>query len=144
VAALSRNAQEDDAEAIAGLLGELGYPATRADARQRLMNAFADPSARVFVAELEGSAVGLLAAHVIPYFPDGSRILRITALVVATSHRRRGVGNALLDRALELASSFDCAGVELTAAEHRREAHAFYEQLGFERTSFRFFRPIAR
>jgi hypothetical protein len=35
-----------------------------------------------------------------------------------------------------------CSGVEVTTAEHRVDAHPFYERLAFYRTSFRFFRAL--
>jgi len=35
-----------------------------------------------------------------------------------------------------------CSGIEITSAEHRLDAHRFYQRLGFSRTSFRFFQAL--
>jgi GNAT superfamily N-acetyltransferase len=66
----------------------------------------------------------------------------VTALVVSTHFRGRGTGTRLLAGAADFARERKCAGIEITSAEHRLDAHRFYQQLGFSRTSFRFFRSL--
>ena len=134
-----RPAREEDAAAVAVLLTDLGHPTTQAEAQRRLREALADPNAHVLVVDGQHAVVAMLSAQVAPYFPDGSKLLRVTALVVAASHRRKGVGKMLLERCIGIAGSRGCAGVELTTAEHRAGAQRFYERLGFKRTSLRYF-----
>jgi len=136
-----RAAVLDDAAVVASLLDELGYPSTEAQARARLRAAAAD-STRVLVAAAGARVVGLIAARRAPYFPDGSVLMRITALVVDPAHRQRGVGRALVEAVTRLAAELDCAGIELTTAERRSEAHRFYASLGFARVSLRFLRRL--
>ena len=140
--ALPRNATEHDAAAVAALLGELGYPTSETDARARIREALADPAACVLVAEKDAKVVGLLAGCIGAYFPNGSRLLRITALVAAAPQRGTGVGRTLVERAIEWAASRGCAGLELTTGEQRADAHTFYERLGFKRTSLRYLRKL--
>lgn len=137
-----RAADLADAPAVASLLGELGYPSSEEQARERLVAA-ADDGAVVLLAEQGGRVVGLIAARRAPYFPDGSLQMRITAMVVATSHRRRGVGRTLIDAVTHLAVEQGCSALELTTAERRTEAHRFYESLGFARASLRFLRRLS-
>jgi GNAT superfamily N-acetyltransferase len=66
----------------------------------------------------------------------------VTSLVVGSPHRRRGVGELLIDAAATFAREHECSGIELTSAERRVEAHRFYERMGFARTAFRFFRTL--
>jgi ribosomal protein S18 acetylase RimI-like enzyme len=139
---LPRNATEHDAAAVAALLGELGYPTSEADAGERIREALADPAACVLVAENDAKVVGFLAGCIGAYFPNGSRLFRITALVAAGTRRGTGVGRTLVERAIELAASRGCTGVELTTGEQRAGAHAFYERLGFKRTSLRYLRRL--
>jgi len=139
---LPRHATEHDAAAVAALLGELGYPTGEAQARDRIREALADPAACVLVAENDAMVVGLLAGCIGAYFPNGSRLFRITALVAAAPRRGTGVGRTLVERAIEWAASRGCAGVELTTGEQREGAHAFYERLGFKRTSRRYLRKL--
>ena len=138
-----RTATEGDAVDVAVLLSELGYPTDPFQAQHRLREAVADPNSHVLVmSDADGKVVGLLSAQMAPYFPNGSRHLRVTALVVATSHRRTGIGESLLASAEDLAINSGCTGIELTTAESRTGAHAFYERIGFKRTSLRYFRSV--
>lgn len=140
-----RAATEGDAVGVAALLSELGYPTEPIRAQHRLRDVSADPNSHVLVvSDAEGKLIGLLSVQIAPYFPNGSRLLRITALVVAMSHRRTGIGESLLASAEQLAVDSGCAGIELTTAEDRTGAHAFYERIGFERTSLRYFRSLSR
>ena len=83
-----------------------------------------------------------MSAELVPYFPTGSTICRVTSLVVSSQHRRRGVGEKLLAAAAEFAREHRCSGIEVTSAERRVDAHRFYQKLGFSRTAFRFFQPL--
>ncbi len=53
-------------------------------------------------------------------------------LYVRESHRRRGLGRALLEAAFERARERGAVRIELGASEEDTEAIAFYEALGFE------------
>jgi len=132
-------ATPDDAGSVASLLGELGYGASEPGLRERLAGAGVRSSSRVYVAQTGAAVVGLLCAEILPYFPDGSHICRVTALVVSAPCRDRGIGRALVEEAAAFASSRGCSGVEITSRECRADAHRFYERLGFRRTSLRFF-----
>ena len=86
--------------------------------------------------------VGCASLVFVPYFPDGSTLCRITALVVAASHRGRGFGAALIAKAVEEGRHRGCSALEVTTAERRADAHRFYQRLGFSLTSFRFTQSI--
>jgi N-acetylglutamate synthase-like GNAT family acetyltransferase len=137
-----RRASEADAEPIAALLTELGYTSTEADVVDRVQRSLRCPTSELVVAQSENGVIGLIAAELVPYFPNGSTVCRVTALVVAARHRHGGVGEKLLAQATEFAREHGCPGIELTSAHHRLDAHRFYERLGFSRTSLRFFRPL--
>lgn len=136
-----RLASEADAAAIAALLGELGYRATPGQVLDRLKSP--QPLAALnLVAETKSGVVAFLAACRLPYFPDGSTLCRITAMVVSSAHRRTGAGRALLEAAAAYARRHGCSGLEVTTAEHRLDAHGFYVSNGFTRTSSRFYRAL--
>jgi ribosomal protein S18 acetylase RimI-like enzyme len=140
--AVLRGVTEADAAPVALLLAELGYPATEAEVGERLRGVAESRTGCVLVAESRGEVVGLIAAELVPYFPNGSTLCRITALVVAAQQRGRGIGEMLVEGATAFAREHRCAGIEITSAEHRGEAHRFYQRLGFTRTSLRFFRAV--
>jgi GNAT superfamily N-acetyltransferase len=137
-----RRATMNDAKHVALLLTELGYPSTEADVQERLDHALNNDASCCLVAQSAGDVIGLIVAELVPYFPNGSRICGVTALVVLSPHRGRGVGEKLLAAVTDFARRHHCAGIELTSSERRVDAHRFYERLGFSRTSFRFFQAL--
>jgi N-acetylglutamate synthase-like GNAT family acetyltransferase len=137
-----RRAQRTDAGSIASLLTELGYPSTAVDVTYRLHRSLHSRTSCCLIAEAANKAVGLMSAELVPYFPTGTTICRVTSLVVSAEHRRSGVGEQLVAAAAEFAREHHCSGIEVTSAERRADAHRFYERLGFSRTAFRFFRAL--
>ena len=128
---LLRPAEPTDAEAIAALFTDEGYPAGPSDIVGRLER-FASPHSRVVVAEHEGALLGFIALHALPRFEHDDRIVRILALVVDAGARERGVGRALMAEAERVGREVGAAFVELTAGHHRPEARHLYESLGYD------------
>jgi GNAT superfamily N-acetyltransferase len=126
-----REATPADAEWIAALFTDEGYPAGASDIVTRL-NRFADETGRVRVAELAGDPIGFIALHAMPRFEHGDEIVRILALVVDPGARERGVGARLMAEAEALATERAAAFVEVTAGHHRPEARRLYESLGYD------------
>lgn len=137
-----REARRKDSEPIAHLLDELGYPTTPGEVSSRIDSMQHSAYDRVFVATYDSRCAGLAALHVMPYFPTGGLICRLSALVVATEHRGCGIGSLLLAETERFAEERNCDGVEITTASHRTEAHAFYAGRGYKQMSLRFFKPI--
>jgi GNAT superfamily N-acetyltransferase len=126
-----RAAATSDAEAIAALFTDEGYPAGPSDIADRLSR-FTPPDGAVIVAEHEGALLGFIAVHAIPRFEHGDSIVRILALVVDAGARERGVGRALMAEAERLGAERGAAFVELTAGHHRPDARHLYESLGYD------------
>lgn len=135
-----RSAVAGDAAAVALLLGQLGYPMATMEAVSRLNR----EGARVILAEAAGEALGLLELTVQLQITHARPVARVTAMVVRDSARRRGVGRRLMERAAELARAGGCEGIELTSGlqPERQDAHRFYKALGYERASYKFWRPL--
>ena len=130
-----RDARPDDAEAIARLLGQLGYPADSAAVARRLTGLGED---RLLVAESDGTVAGLAQLHVSPSLEYDRPAAKLAALVVDEAFRRHGVGRALVDAMENEARTRGCELLYLTTAERRADAHAFYERLGLEYTGRRY------
>jgi GNAT superfamily N-acetyltransferase len=126
-----RAAAPADAERIAALFTDEGYPAGPSDIVERLSRFDSDFST-VRVAEAGGEVVGFVAVHVLPRFEHGDRICRVLALVVDAGVRERGVGHHLMAEAEAVAESTGCAFIEVTAGHHRAEAMQLYQSLGYE------------
>ena len=134
-----RDAGEADLPAVAALYAaafddpaDLDGPSSIEAAWQRLRAEA--PTARVLLAEIDGRPVGTLTLFVLPMLAHGGTP---AALVEAVAVDRRvqgqGVGRALMDEAMARASAAGCYKLALSSNDKRREAHAFYERLGYAR-----------
>jgi len=126
-----RPAAATDAEAIAALFTDEGYPAGPSDIVERLTR-FSSEHSRVLVAEHEGVVLGFIALHALPRFEHDDRILRVLALVVDAGARERGVGRRLMAEAERIAADLDAAFVEVTSGHHRPDARHLYESMGYD------------
>jgi N-acetylglutamate synthase-like GNAT family acetyltransferase len=137
-----RDAVSGDADAIARLLDQLGYATDSGAVSRRLARLESSEADRLFVAEVDGEVVGLAGIHVSPSVEYDEDAAKISALVVDETHRRRGIGEALVRRVEEEARARDCCLLFLTTAERRKDAHAFYRSAGLEETGRRFAKPL--
>jgi len=133
VAMTLRPASSADAEGIAALFTDEGYPAGPSDIVTRLER-FESAGARVIVAEHDGAMLGFIALAPIPRFEHDDWIIRMIALVVDAGARERGVGRTLLAEAERIGREMGAAFVELTAGHHRPEARHLYESVGYDAT----------
>ena len=126
-----RAARTYDAQAIAELGAELGYPATRQQIASRLAGIEAEPSSRVLVAEdAGGRVIGWLHVASRAQLTEDA-CAEILGLVVAESARNGGVGAALVCAAEEWARCAGCAHVRVRSRVERERAHRFYQRAGF-------------
>jgi GNAT superfamily N-acetyltransferase len=137
-----RDAQAADAERIAGLLTQLGYP-TQPTAVEARLERLAIVGDRVLVADLDGGAVGVAHLQVAPAIERDRPAAKIGALVVDEAHRGQGVGRALVQALEDEARARGCEVLFVTTAEHRHDAHAFYERVGLEQTGRRYGRTLS-
>ncbi|MEP6667531.1 MAG: GNAT family N-acetyltransferase [Chthoniobacter sp.] len=133
-----RRIQSADAPAAAKLLTALGYPSDATQVERRLAAGAKGADTAVFVAEIAGRIAGLLSFHCIPLFHEDGCLGRITSLVVADQFRQRGVGRQLVLAGEEFGRANRCVRIEVTSGDHRPEAHAFYEHLGYQNDCRRF------
>ena len=141
-----RPAEPGDAQPLVELAGEIGgeegawlltTDAWRSSAEERryLRAVRRHPDAAVYVVEDADRIVARLslARDVHP----ASRHVADLGLMVSASHRRRGVGRALLDQAVVWAESVGVQKLELHVFPWNEPAIALYESFGFEREGVR-------
>lgn len=141
---LIRRAAADDADAIARLLGQLGYPANSAEIPARLDRLRANNRAAVLLAQCGDQVVGMATVHILSVINRSRDVAWLTALVVDESTRRSGVGRGLVRAVEEFARESGCERLSVTTYEQRTDAQEFYVSVGFERTGRRFGKALDR
>lgn len=133
-AALTRLMDEVAREPGAWLLSTEGDRSV-ADERRYLRAARRHPNAAVFVAVDDGVPVARLSLARDPH-PSSAHVADL-GLMVAASHRRRGVGRLLLEQAVAWARSAGVRKLELHVFPWNEAAIALYERFGFAREGYR-------
>jgi GNAT superfamily N-acetyltransferase len=136
-----RPATIDDLPAIVRMLVDDFLGATREDATEpldeRYVTAFNEidvsDTNELIVTELDGAVTGTMQLTFIPGISRlGSRRLLIEAVRVSSKLRGQGIGKKMILWAIERAKDAGCGSVQLTSDNARKDAHRFYEDLGFE------------
>ncbi len=137
-----RLAELGDASDVAELLGQLGYPCTHEEAAERIGTLHDDPRHCLLLAELDGHACGLVASHTRYSLTHGADLTRITALVVAQSCHRQGIGRLLLREVERRARRDAVSRIEVTSNISRADAHEFYRRCGYSDGSVKFVKTL--
>jgi GNAT superfamily N-acetyltransferase len=139
-----RRARSSDAPRLAELTGQLGYPATAAQLKQRLRGIQPASHNAVFVAE--SSRDGVVGwVHVgKQHLLESEDRAEINGLVVAEGQRSLGAGTCLLAAAEDWARKHGCKSMSVRSKIIRERAHAFYERNGYEhyKTQKSFRKPL--
>jgi GNAT superfamily N-acetyltransferase len=133
---IRRGALTDAAE-IARLLSLLDHPTLATDVESTWPQWSASGAAAFVVPGKDNALSGLITLQAIRVLHRRQPVGRITALIVDPAARRSGVGRALVNAAEEYFLSAGCGLIELTSNQRLTDAHAFYEHLGFQKTSLR-------
>jgi GNAT superfamily N-acetyltransferase len=139
-----RRAKRADAARIAVLSGQLGYPATAAQMRKRLLGIKPASQHAVFVADsLEDGVIGWVNVSRQPVLEEEIRA-EVNGLVVAEGQRSLGAGAQLLAAAEDWARKHGCKGMSVRSNVIRERAHQFYERHGYEhyKTQKSFRKPL--
>jgi len=126
-----------DSTPLAGLAGQLGYPSTVEQIASRLANVYKRPDQAVFVAEVDGQVAGWVHVFACPTV-ELDLYAEVGSLVVDQDQRGQGIGKALMDKAEAWARQCGIYEVCLRSNVIRKEAHQFYEALGYERIKSQF------
>ncbi|MBS1840487.1 MAG: GNAT family N-acetyltransferase [Acidobacteria bacterium] len=138
-----RKARKSDVPRLAELSGELGYPATTGEMKDRFAQIRPAAQHAIFVAELEKEVIGWIHVCVTPLL-EVARRAEVNGLIVAGGHRSTGAGTKLLDAAEKWARAKKCKGMSVRSNVIRERAHAFYERQGYihQKTQKAFRKPL--
>ena len=129
-----RRARREDVPAIVALYADdlLGAARETPDALDVYYAAFDRLDGELLVGELDGRVIATLHLTLIQQLSSrAAKVAQIEAVRVAGTLRGRGLGEALVRDAIARARAAGCARVQLTSNSERRDAHRFYQRLGF-------------
>lgn len=129
---LIRAAQPGDANAIARLATELGYPSSEKEMRERIERLLQSDAYVLVVAEQGSEVIGWIAAERRLLIETGERA-EIVGLIVTQNARRAGIGQALVHVAEQWAREQGLPRMTVRSNVARAESHPFYERLGYVR-----------
>ena len=128
-----RSAVATDADRLAKLSEELGYPVDSAVIRGRLDRLLARPEHIVLVADSPANeVVGWIHAAEHDVLESG-KFCEILGLVVATEYRGKAIGWGLVERVEQWALERGLKEVAVRSNVARMESHPFYERAGYVR-----------
>ena len=129
-----RAACSGDAQALSVLLQQLAPDEAGPDAK--LLALRLNESAVnqvVLVAERDGKLLGTCTLNLIEHLAHNfARSAILEDVVVDADARGLGIGQALIDKAVERARAWGCYKLALSSNQSREQAHRFYARQGFK------------
>ena len=138
-----RAACTSDAAALAGLMCELGYQTSKSEMQSRLEKILPDPHYCTLVAVAEDRVCGMIGAFACYSFEHNDLGGRILALVVTKGSRRSGVARRLIAAAENDFVQRNITRIAVNTRFERKDAHVFYERVGYRRNGFRFVKKLS-
>ena len=136
-----RNARPEDLPAIVRLLADDDLGSQRERYEEPLPSssyaAFeqiaADPNHQLIVAESSGNVIGTLHLMFLPSISfQGSMRAQIESVRVDKGCRNLGIGSRMMEWTIDVARQRGAHVIQLTSHLSRKDAHRFYEKLGFK------------
>ncbi len=128
-----RPAAAEDADQLAPLCDQLGYPSTPQDVTRRLARILDNEGHAIFVAtDRKGTIIGWVHVY-LRHLIEEDLSAEVGGLVVEEEHRLHGAGRLLMQRAEDWARQHGCRYVTVRSNILRTAAHQFYERLGYLR-----------
>ncbi|WP_138500493.1 GNAT family N-acetyltransferase [Nostoc sp. PA-18-2419] len=126
-----RQANIKDAERIANLCEQIEYYVTNQQIEQRLAKIEDNNAHIVYAATLANQyVIGWAHAYISDLLIIPTQAI-LLGLVVDKNYRRIGIGRILMQQIEQWAYLTGCEGVILRSSLRRKEAHLFYEKVGY-------------
>jgi GNAT superfamily N-acetyltransferase len=87
----------------------------------------------IFLTLIDNTVVGCAFLEIKRDYVRTYKYGYISYVAVDEKYRQHGIGRALIERLISTAKDMGCSTVELTSANSRKNAHVFYQNLGFSK-----------
>lgn len=135
-----RQAEQKDFDAIFCLLEQLwSYKQLDFSAIQNVYNiALESNTQKLTVSLVDNKIIGFCSLTINNNLWQAGNLGHIDELVIDQVYRRKGFGKNMIDHITEIARKSGCKRIELDSGFHRKEAHQFYESIGYENRAYLF------
>lgn len=127
----------NDAPELSRLLTALGHPRSAEQIQERWADWAEAGNEAIVAAEPSGRLLGVIKLHRMIVLHRPEPVGRITSLIVDANNGAGGIGKSLVAAAESNLFAAGCGLIEITSNDRLVDAHAFYEHLGYGRTSSR-------
>ena len=97
---------------------------------------------KLTAAILDNRIVGYCSLTIKNNFWQAGYVGNVDELVVDHNYRSLGIGKKLMTNIEEIARQHHCKLIELDSSFHRKEAHQFYENIGFKSRAYLFTKSL--
>ncbi|MFE7082936.1 GNAT family N-acetyltransferase [Priestia megaterium] len=128
-----REFKTEDTPEIVHLMSQLGYPTSLEKLESRMKNIQSQPGYHTLVAVLNNKIVGMVGLCHNLFYEYDSCYVRIVAFIIDIDHRRKGIGEKLMNEAEKWATKQEATHIMLNSGnrEERKAAHKFYLNMGY-------------
>lgn len=136
-----RHATKDDLPEVMSLIAQMdldaGSPLPLAEAEEIFAHVSTYPNHELYVATVDTDVIGTFALLIMQHLSHhGARSVIIEDVVVREDWRSQGVGRTMMDYAVRRGKALGCYKIMLSSGIRRERAHAFYEDLGFQKHGY--------
>ncbi len=130
-----RTARDEDYPQVFALLRQLWPWLTRdMEIQKQSYLASLDANGEYAICAVEGDrVVGFCAFSQMNSYVCNGSVFYISTLVVDSGCKRQGIGRQLIDKVRAIALEKGVKSIGLDCGPHRKESHAFYQSVGFEK-----------
>ena len=105
-------------------------------------NALKSSQQRLIVGVVNNKIIGFCSLTIKNNLWQSGNLGHIDELVVDKNYSGKGYGKTLIDSITKISKDLKCKRIELDSAFHRKEAHQFYESLGYENRAYLFSKQL--
>ena len=133
------SAKEADIQGILALQTQIyRVDALAPNAAETLKNQLQDKCCDVLIVKKDSHIVGTATIYYIKVAARGKPYALLEGLVVDRKQRHLGIGSKLFKECVEVAKRKNCYKMIFTSGADRKDAHDFYEKLGFKKWGYEF------
>lgn len=92
----------------------------------------------ILIALIDNEIIGCTFVQIQEDYVRPNRIVYVTYVAVNEKYQKQGVGKRLFSEIERICNDNDCTSIELTSANFRTGAHAFYNAIGFSKKILRY------